>query len=121
VVSVPSQGEDAPSHRRPDDADRWPECGELATFHDVEVAESYGVFFVDVVKDRERAFACGACGELFDLKDTGIAAAAAAPTKARWERVEELAAEQRRRDEEQRRREVQVEDELAELKKRMGR
>lgn len=83
VVSVPSQGEDAPSHRRPDDADRWPECGELATFHDVEVAESYGVFFVDVVKDHERAFACGACGELFDLKDTGIAAAAAAPTKAR--------------------------------------
>src|SRR5262245_45321632 len=83
---------------------RCPECRELATFHEVEIAESYGVFFVDIVKDRERAFRCGACGELFDLKDqgrtVGVTTGAAAPKEMSWDRVEELAAEQRRRDEE---------------------
>src|SRR5687767_12523663 len=46
-----------------------PECGERATFVEVEVSESFGLFFVDVVSDKERAYRCGACGETFDLKD----------------------------------------------------
>jgi DNA-directed RNA polymerase subunit RPC12/RpoP len=46
-----------------------PECGKRATFVEVEIAESFGVFFVDLVGDKERAYRCGACGETFDLKD----------------------------------------------------
>jgi uncharacterized C2H2 Zn-finger protein len=46
-----------------------PECRNKATFHEVEVSESYGVFFVDLVGDKERAFRCGSCGEVFDLED----------------------------------------------------
>lgn len=106
--------------------EQCPECGKRATFHEVEVSESYGVFFVDLVGDKERAFKCGKCGEVFDLGDRG--AKAIAPQKS----LDELAAEAHAADErrlveaEQRKRlaeakAVRVEDELAELKKRLGR
>jgi hypothetical protein len=101
-----------------------PECGKRATFHEVEVSESYGVFFVDVVGDKERAFKCGSCGETFDLKDRPQAA----PSKSLDDLVEEARLEDQRRlalaEERQLKAEakaVRIEDELAELKKRLGR
>src|SRR5262249_41387164 len=41
-----------------------PECGRRARFDEVEVSESYGVFFVDLVGDKQRKYRCGACGDV---------------------------------------------------------
>ena len=51
---------------------RCPDCGADATFHEVEITTSAGAFFVDVVSDTERAFACSECDEVFDLRDTEL-------------------------------------------------
>ena len=101
-----------------------PECGRRATFIEVEVTESFGVFFVDLVGDQERAYRCGACGETFDLKDQAPPSAAPPPKKpvkslAELE-LEAVRAELKRR-EAARAKATQIDDELAELKKRMGR
>jgi uncharacterized C2H2 Zn-finger protein len=99
-----------------------PECGVRATFNEVEISESFGVFFVDLVGDKERAFRCGACGEVFDLKDREPAAEAPAkPSKSLAELEREQEQERQRRREAAERKAVQIEDELAELKKRLGR
>jgi len=84
-----------------------PECGQRARFVEVELEENFGLFFVDIVGDKERAFRCGACGEVFDLKQEAAPpperppVAKPAPRKA----IDE----------------TRIEDELAELKKRLGR
>ncbi|HEU0031218.1 MAG TPA: hypothetical protein VFQ53_11335 [Kofleriaceae bacterium] len=101
-----------------------PECGERATFREVELTESYGAFFVDLVSDQERAFRCNACGEVFDLKDRApdhapAPAPVATKSVAELEREQRVAAERRRLAAETRA--TRIEDELAELKKRMGR
>lgn len=104
--------------------EKCPECKARATFCEVEVSESYGVFFVDVVDDKQRAFKCGACGEVFDLQDR---AGEAAPAKSLDELLEDGRLEEQRRraaaEDRQRKAEakaVRIDDELAELKKRMG-
>lgn len=96
-----------------------PECGEHATFREVEISESYGVFFVDVVSDKERAVRCDACDAVFDVKDDAPTAPAP-PTKSLAELERERAIEQQRRREQAEVKAVRIEDELAELKKRMG-
>lgn len=99
-----------------------PTCQQRTRFVEVEVSENYGVWFVDVVKDSERAFRCARCGDVFDLRDERAAAASAVPpAKTGMDRVEELAAEQRRREQQRAAQAVTIEDELAELKRRMGR
>ncbi len=101
-----------------------PECGERAKFVEVEITESFGVFFVDLVGDKERAYRCGACGETFDLKDqqpAGAPSKPAPPVKSAAELEREREAAEQRRREAARAKAVQIEDELAELKKRMGR
>ena len=120
--------------------ERCPECGKRATFTEVEISENFGMFFVDIVGDKERAFRCGACGEVFDLKDRGEAAPPPPPVKsaAELERERKLAEKQRAaeaaakatriarsgsagpRSNAEGRCAVSIEDELAELKKRMG-
>ena len=40
----------------------------LERFHEVAVTTSAGAFFVDVAAATDRAFQCGACGEVFDLR-----------------------------------------------------
>lgn len=95
-----------------------PECHRRATFAEVELTENFGVFFVDLIGDRERAYRCGACGEVFDLKDRAPAPASPDPlgeVAAPRREDPELAAERRRAAA------VKIEDELADLKKRMGR
>jgi uncharacterized C2H2 Zn-finger protein len=96
--------------------DSCPECGKRATFTEVEITENYGVFFVDLVGDKERAFRCGACGEVFDLKDTPREQ----PAKSLAELERERAIEQSRRREVAEAKAVQIEDELGALKKRLG-
>ncbi|HET7506289.1 MAG TPA: hypothetical protein VFK02_34960 [Kofleriaceae bacterium] len=148
-----------------------PECGQRARFVEVELSENFGLFFIDLVGDKERKYRCGACGDVFDLRDQPDVTPAAAPTgptrdierervaaqqgqraellrrqaEQQREHVRQRAEQQRReaeqllrqaelerqharrRAEEERRREQEearanrIEDELAELKKRLGR
>lgn len=107
-----------------------PECGRRARFHEVELTESFGLFFVDLVNDKERKFRCSSCGEVFDRRDEpeATATAAAPPAKSARELERERAVELARRQAEQDRRRAlaeakanRIEDELSELKKRLGR
>lgn len=97
--------------------DTCPDCGRRARFEEVEVIESYGVFFVDVVDDRERAYRCRECGELFDLRDqpqpTAKPASRPPPPPA-------PAPDPRAQQRERAAKASRIEDELAELKKRLG-
>jgi transposase-like protein len=92
-----------------------PTCDKPRRFREIEVSESYGVFFVDVVGDKERKYRCDSCEDVFDLRDKP----AALPEPKRH-KVEDLAAEQRRRDDAKAKIATKIEDELAELKKRLG-
>lgn len=102
-----------------------PECGRKARFKEVEITESYGAFFVDLVDDKERKYRCCECGDVFDLRDQPEHAP---PAKSAKELASERAlAEARQAAEVEQHRERatakanRIEDELAELKKRMGR
>ena len=109
--------------------EKCPTCERETRFEEVECVSKYGVWFVDVVDDSERAFRCTRCGDTFDRKEHAPAktkpAPAAAPSVSGMQRVEQLAAEQRRRDAEAAKNrakiETRIDDELAELKRRMGR
>jgi len=95
--------------------ERCPTCEKPTRFREIEVSESYGVFFVDVVGDKERKYRCDSCEDVFDLRDKPDAL-----PEPKRNKVEDLAAEQRRRDEAKAKIAVKIEDELAELKKRLG-
>jgi rubredoxin len=105
-----------------------PECGRRARFDEVEVCESVGVFFIDLIDDTERKFRCSACANVFDLHDDEPQPKPAVPTKSAQQLERERSAEQARRLAAERdTRELaeakanRIEDELAELKKRLGR
>ncbi len=106
-----------------------PTCQKTTRFAEVEITENYGVWFVDVIGDSERAYRCMSCGDVFDLRDEAPAAKPVVPERTQRQqqidRVEQLASEQRRRDAEAAKHRAKVatriDDELAELKKRMGR
>jgi uncharacterized C2H2 Zn-finger protein len=97
-----------------------PECGKRTTFREVELTENFGMFFVDIVGDKERAFRCGGCGEVFDLKDRAPEAPMVSQKSLAELEREQVIAERRRREVAEAKA-VRIEDELAELKKRMGR
>jgi transposase-like protein len=110
--------------------EQCPECGRNARFEEVEVSDSFGVFFVDLIDDKERKYRCSACRETFDLKADPAAdrAPPTAPARSARQIAAERAALEARRAAEaaQRRADAEIaanriEDELAELKKRMGR
>ena len=109
--------------------DICPQCRRRARFYEVEVSENVGVFFIDLIGDKERKYRCGACGSVFDRRETTEDEEAVAPPvkSAREIERDRLAAEARQMAAEQRRRELaeakanRIEDELAELKKRLGR
>jgi transposase-like protein len=102
-----------------------PVCKRTTQFVEVEVEHAAGLFFVDLLSDKERKFACTSCGETFDrVLEEGAPPAkqlpAAPPVKSQHERVEELAAEQRKRDAAKAKIAAKIDDELAELKRRLG-
>jgi hypothetical protein len=97
-----------------------PTCERETRFREVEVAESFGVWFVDVVGDKERKFRCDDCEDVFDLRDQPAPAALPEPAVSARQKLDQLAAEQRRRDEARAKIETRIDDELAELKRRMG-
>lgn len=95
-----------------------PTCERNTRFREIEVSEGFGLFFVDVVKDKERKFRCDECEDVFDLRDQPAQAApppkAAAKAPARPVQPEPDRAAARERIA------AKIEDELAELKRRMG-
>jgi hypothetical protein len=104
--------------------ERCPECREQTRFHEVEVTTSAGAFFIDVVSSTDRAFICSSCGEVFDLRDAGADADAATALPADQPAARDLLAEldrdRARRAAADELRDRKVDDELAELKRRMG-
>jgi hypothetical protein len=101
-----------------------PTCGQPTRFDEVETTERAGLFFVDVVSDKQCGFRCRVCEDVFDLRETPdeqpAARAVDRAVERAVDRTAELAAEQRRRDADKATRAVRIEDELAELKKRLG-
>ena len=91
-----------------------PTCQKRTRFVEVAITAKYGLFFVmDMIKDEERAFACTKCGDIFDLKDTDAPATKPAPAAKPVVKPEvdrEAVAKIERK----------IDDELAELKRRMG-
>jgi rubredoxin len=71
-----------------------PECGRKARFDEIEITKSYGVFFIDLLDDKEHKYRCSACHEVFDRRDDADGATAARADDAR--QAERTAAEARR-------------------------
>lgn len=89
-----------------------PSCKEHATFIEVEIEDNVGVWFVDVVGDKRRAFRCTSCTGTFDLKEE--------PVRALPKERAQIASESPKRRE-ARRIASEIEDELAAIKARLGR
>ena len=91
-----------------------PTCQKRTRFVEVAITAKYGLFFVmDMIKDEERAFACTKCGDIFDLKDNDAPATKPPPASKPVVKPEvdrEAVAKIERK----------IDDELAELKRRMG-
>jgi len=89
-----------------------PTCQKRTRFVEVAITSDYGLFFViDMIKDEERAFCCCTCGDVFDLKDDQRPAAPAPKPVVAVKPDREAVAKIERK----------IDDELAALKKRMGR
>jgi hypothetical protein len=99
-----------------------PVCERTTRFVEIEVEHSAGVWFLDVVSDKERKFRCLECGENFDrVEEQPAAKPASSKPVDGMDRVEQLAAEQRKRDAAKAQIASKIDDEVAELKRRMGR
>ncbi len=98
-------------------AEHCPTCDRTTKLDEVEISEAVGMFFVDVASDKERAFKCRVCGDVFDLRDQP----AAKPLPARPAKAIAPAVDERSREADRAAKANRIEDELAELKKRMGR
>jgi len=102
-----------------------PECRRPNDFVEVEVETSAGVWFVDVLSDTERLWKCCGCGETFELRDKTASASTStnaprpAPPPPRDMRAE-LERERTARAAEAKRKARSVDDELAALKKKLG-
>lgn len=119
---------------------RCPDCDQIATFSEVSVKTNYHVFFVDLYDDAETGVRCGACEEAF-TNDEALEIIDRALPRTEEERVafeertlakyrSEFEARARRRHEDAARAasierqkqasEAAIDDELARLKKRLG-
>lgn len=94
-----------------------PTCDRHTRFREIEVSEGFGLFFVDVVKDKERKFRCDECEDVFDLRDSSEQVAP--PPKPRPAAMP-VAPPEPDRAAARERIAAKIEDELAELKRRLG-
>ena len=69
VDAVPPQGGQSVVRGGKTFVEECPTCERETRFREVEVKESFGVWFVDVVGDKERKFRCDECQDVFDLRD----------------------------------------------------
>jgi hypothetical protein len=101
--------------------ERCPTCLRSTRFDEVETTEQIGVFFVDISSDKQTGFRCRECRDVFDLRETDEPVETVeVPVERAADRAAALAEEQRRRDADKAARAIRIEDELAELKKRLG-
>ena len=91
--------------------EQCPSCEKPTRFREIEVNESFGVWFVDVLGDKERKYRCDVCEDVFDLRDQPVALP---------DEPEALPAPKQNLAAERERIANKIEDELAELKKRLG-
>jgi len=109
-------------------------CNQKSKFYECKVDEGVKLYFlVDIWKRTRRVLQCGECLAVCDYYDVfpderddkAKKQAAEAELKSKQEAdaqaKRQQEAEDKRRAEEKRRKDAQVEDELAELKRRMGR
>jgi len=87
--------------------ERCPTCEKTTRFEEVEISEQLGVWFVDVVGDKQRAFRCRACGDTFELRDKPDERPAPRPPPPPAPAPKQIDR-------------TRIEDELAALKKRLG-
>ena len=95
-----------------------PTCERRTRFREIEVSEGFGLFFVDVVKDKERKFRCDECEDVFDLRDQDTQAAPPPPPPP--SKAMPLPQPDPDRAAARERIAAKIEDELAELKRRLG-
>ncbi|AKF11158.1 hypothetical protein [Sandaracinus amylolyticus] len=109
---------------------RCPHCEKPRVFVEVELERTYTAYvMIDLWTSKDRAFGCTECGEILDAdSDEAVAALAAldapdpkALAKQRAALEAERAARAKAREAEQEQRDRDVEDELAALKKKLGR
>ena len=107
--------------------DICPSCKKPVKLDEVEIQTSGGVFFIDVLKSSTTAYRCRACGEVFEQREQQAAPLTAGPTgtpvprpSAPRDLLAELEAEKAARAEAAQRRAVRIDDELAALKRKMG-
>lgn len=119
--------------RRVEDGDfekrKCPECGKTAVFREVLVKSEVSVFSVVKLWDSEATkYACDRCGSIMDLDDTEDPELTAREQK-RLEKQQAKALEdaQKKREAREARwkaeevaREEQIDDEIADMKKRLG-
>jgi hypothetical protein len=92
--------------------EQCPTCQKQTKFEEVEVSESVGVWFIDVAGDKERKYRCRVCCDVFELRD--VPDEKPAPTTRALE-------SQMRSDARKEIDATKIEDDLAELKKKLGR
>lgn len=101
---------------------KCPECGATAEFKECEVESSVTAFSVVKLWDgSSTAFACAACGELVDLDDT-LEPALSEQEQRELERetARALEADRQTRAREASEKAQQVDDELAAIKRKLG-
>lgn len=107
---------DGRTHRR-----KCPECGETTEFREGDVHDSYSAFSVKLFDDDYQAFQCSSCGEVMALDESLEPALTAAEQRALDEqRTRELEAARHEREREEAAKQRQVDDELAAIKRRLG-
>lgn len=108
---------------------RCPECGETTTFYEVTVDQQYTAYrFIKLWGSESTGFQCDACDEVMELDDTEEPELTAREKKKLDKQRAAEAKEQAERAERSRRRlqqekaaqEEAIDDELAEMKKRLG-
>lgn len=88
--------------------EQCPTCQRQTRFREIEITEKQGIWFVDFDDETRRAYRCDTCEDVFDLREPPPKPAAVPAPKP-------LAAPKPQVDH------TRIEDELAELKKRLGR
>ena len=108
---------------------KCPECGKTAVFREMLVKSEVSVFSVVKLWDSESTqYACDRCGSVMDLDDTEEPELSAREQeKLEKEQAKALEAAQKKREAREARwkaeeeaRDEQIDDEIAEMKKRLG-